>query len=424
MSVRDSHTALQDEPSEMSVAAPPPPAGISFLDFLIVLAEKKRTILTVTIATAVVAVALAFILPSSYTATSTLLTPQQNTSLTATLASQLGSMAGMAALAGGSGFGLRNPNDVYVAMLKSRTVEDAMVQRYGLMSEYHKRFPTDARRAFERHAKVDGNAKDSLIHISVRDGDPVRAAMLTNGYVEEFRSLSEHLAITEAAQRRLFFERELEDAKNSLANAEEALKETEQKTGVIQLDSQARALIESAASLRAQITAKQVQIEAMQTYATGENAQLIQAQSELQSLRAQMAKLGGSESGNEIIVPKGKVTEAGVEYVRKFRDVKYYETIFGILARQFEAAKLDEARQGAIIQVVDVAVTPDKRSFPKRALFLIVGFAAGLILGISIAFTQRAWRQILNDPEGSRRVGELAAKLGVSRFNREESRAH
>jgi len=385
MSVRDSHTALQDEPSVVSVAFIP--SGISFLDFLVILAEKKRTILIVTLATVVLAVGLAFILPPSYTATVTLLTPQQNTSLSATLASQLGSVSGMAALAGGSGFGLRNPNDVYVAMLKSRTVEDAMVQHFGLMSEYNKHFPTDARRALERHAKVDGNAKDGLIHVSVEDRDPVRAATLANGYVEQFRKLSEHLAITEAAQRRLFFQRELEDSKNNLENAEEALKETEQKTGVIQLDSQARALIEAAASLRAQITAKQVQIEAMQTYATGENAQLVQAQSELQSLRAQMAKLGGSESGDELIVPKGKVTEAGLDYMRKFRDVKYYETIFEILARQFEAAKLDEARQGAMIQVVDVAVPPDRRSFPKRGLIVMLALVVGLLIGIGVALS-------------------------------------
>jgi uncharacterized protein involved in exopolysaccharide biosynthesis len=368
------------------VAFSPSTDGIPFLDLLIVLAERKRTILTVTLATVVLAVGLAFILPPSYTATVTLLTPQQNTSLSATLASQLGSVAGMAALAGGSGL-LRNPNDVYVAMLTSRTVEDAMVQRYGLMSEYNKHFPTDARLAFERHAKVAANVKDGMIHISVEDRDPVRAATLANGYVEQFRNLSEHLAITEAAQRRLFFQRELEDAKNNLENSEEALKETEQKTGVIQLDSQARALIEAAASLRAQITAKQVQIEAMQTYATGENAQLIQAQSELQSLRAQMAKLGGSDNGSELIVPKGKVTEAGVEYIRKFRDVKYYETIFEILARQFEAAKLDEARQGAMIQVVDVAVPPDRRSFPKRGRFAVLGFVVGLVMGIGLALS-------------------------------------
>ena len=314
----------------------------SLLDLLIVLAERKNVIFWVTATFAIVAIVVSLLLPQRYTATVLLLPPQQNSSIGAALASQLGNLGGMAALAGGS-LGLKNPNDMFVGMLKSRTVEDAMVQQFGLMQEYHKSYLSDARRVFEKRTSVDGSAKDGLIHISVEDRDPRRAADLANGYVVQFRTQSQHLAITEASQRRLFFEQELEQAKNNLANAEEALKQTEQTTGLIQLDSQARALIESAASLRAQVAAREVQIQGMQTYATGENAQLVQAQRELEGMRAQLAKLGGSadSSGGELLVPKGRVPEAGLEYVRKLRDVKYNETIFDILARQFEIAKLD-----------------------------------------------------------------------------------
>jgi len=124
-------------------------------------------------------------------------------------------------------------------MLQSRTVEDAMVKHFGLMQEYRKRYLSDARKAFEGHATVDGSGKDGMIHISVEDHDPRRAAELANGYVDQFRDLSQHLAISEASQRRLFFQQELEQAKNNLANAEEALKQTELTTGVIQPDSQA-----------------------------------------------------------------------------------------------------------------------------------------------------------------------------------------
>jgi uncharacterized protein involved in exopolysaccharide biosynthesis len=276
---------------------------------------------------------------------------------------------------------------MYVAMFKSRTVEDAMVQHFGLMQEYRAKYPSDARKAFENYAVVDGSAKDGMIHISVQDHDPRRAADLANGFVDQFRLQSQHLAITEASQRRLFFEQQLEQAKDNLANAEEAMKETEQQTGVIQLDSQARALIESAESLRAQVAAKEVQLQGMRTYATGENSQVVQAQQELDSMRAQLAKLGGSEdsASGGIIVPKGQVPEAGLEYVRKLRDVKYNETIFDILARQFEVAKLDEAKQGALIQVVDPAVPPDRRSFPKRTLIVLGATIAGLLAGISLA---------------------------------------
>jgi uncharacterized protein involved in exopolysaccharide biosynthesis len=388
---------------------------ISLLDLLIVLAERKHIILGVTVAFAVLAIVIALILPKQYTANVVLLPPQQGSSMGSAIASQLGNLGGMAALAGGS-LGLKSPNDMYIAMLKSRTVEDAMVQHFGLMQEYKQKYLSDTRKAFERHATIDGNGKDGLIHISIEDRDPNRAAQLANGYVDQFRKLSEHLAITEASQRRLFFEQQLEQAKNNLANAEEALKETQQKTGLIQLDSQARALIESAAALRAQIAAKEVQIQSMRTFATGENAQLIQAEQELDGLRTQLARLGGSGNIDAgLMVPKGQVPEAGLEYMRKLRDVKYYETIFDILARQFEIAKLDEAKEGALVQVVDPAVPPDKRSFPKRGMIVIAATAAGFFVGIIVAMAHALFANINLDSEQAVKFMHLKEAISIKR---------
>jgi uncharacterized protein involved in exopolysaccharide biosynthesis len=302
---------------------------------------------------------------------------------------------------------------MFVAMFKSRTVEDAMVQHFGLMQEYRAKYISDARKDFEKHATVDGSGKDGLIRISIQDRDPRRAADLANGYVDQFRLQSQHLAITEASQRRLFFEQQLEQAKDNLANAEEAMKQTEQKTGVIQLDSQAKALIESAASFRAEVAAKEVQLQGMRTYATGENSQVVQAQQELDSMRAQLARLGGSEdsASGGLIVPKGQVPEAGLEYVRKLRDVKYNETIFDILARQFEVAKLDEAKQGALIQVVDPAIPPDHRSFPKRGLIVVGATAVGFFIGLFVALFQAGFRHLKNDPEVSAKLAFLKSTL-------------
>jgi uncharacterized protein involved in exopolysaccharide biosynthesis len=389
---------------------------ISLLELLTVIAERKKVVLWTTVLFAIVSVVVSFLLPKWYTATVTLLPPQQNSSLSAAMASQLGNLGGLASLAGGS-LGLKNPNDMFVGMLRSRTVEDAMIQKFGLMQEYHQRYLSDARKAFERHVTVDGSSKDGLIHISVEARDPNRAAQLANSYVDQFRSLSEHLAITEASQRRLFFEQQLEQAKNNLANAEESLKQTEQQTGLIQLDSQARALIESAASLRAQIAAKEVQIQSLQTFATRENSQLVQAQQELESLRAQLAKLGGSEEGADagLLVPRGKVPGAGLEYVRKLRDVKYYETIFEILARQFEAAKLDEAKQGAVIQVLDAAVPPDKKSFPPRVLIALVSTLTGFLVGILIALIITGLNKMKGDIEAADQIGRLRSALEFGR---------
>jgi len=152
---------------------------------------------------------------------------------------------------------------------------------------------------------------------------------------------------------------------------------------VLQIDSQARALIESAAVLRAQVVAKQVEIEGMRSFATDDNPNLVLAKQELAALEAQLNRVAGSQQdlGSDINLSKGRVTQAGMEYVRRFRELKYQETVFELLAKEFEVAKLDEAREGSIIQVVDAPVVPDKKSFPPRTLIVL----ASAILSFFVA---------------------------------------
>jgi len=413
------HSELREHTDPPSVPYPEVPNRkdeISLLDLLIVLAEKKHIILWTTAIFAILAIITSLILPKRYTATVTLLPPQQNSSVGSGVASQLGSLGGFAALAGTT-LGIKNPNDMYVALFKSRTVEVAMAQRFGLMQEYRAKYLYDAAKIFESHTQVEADPKDGLIRITVDDSDARRAAALANGYVEEFRDLSQHLATTEAAQRRLFFEQQLEQAKDNLGNAEEALKQTQQTTGVLEPAGQMRALIEAATSLRAQIAAKEVEIDSMRTYETDENSQMVQAQQELQGLRTQLAKLGGSGGGPDadLMLPQGKVPEADLEYLRKVRDVKYYETMFDILARQFEVAKLDEAKQGALIQVVDAAVPPDKRSFPRRTLIVIVATLVGFVVGLIAALSLAAIQRIKKIPEVSGKLHILRDSLAFRR---------
>lgn len=408
---------MQTSDIESSVKAKPlPPQSnpgeeISLLDLLIVLAKRKRMILYTVLSFAVVAAIVSLLLPSQYTATTVILPPQSQ-SAGSSLMSQLSAMNPMASLAGG-GLGLKSPNDMSVAMFKSRTVEDAMVKRFNLQKEYRSKRVSDARGALEAHCDIQSNPKDGLIRIMVTAGNPKRAAELANGYVEEYRKFSGNLAITEASQRRLFFEQQLAQAKDNLGNAEEALKATEQKTGMIQMDSQARALIETAASLRAQIAAKEVEIQAMRSFASDQNPDLQIAEQQLAGWRAQLSHLGGGQSGSgdDLLLSKGQVPGVGIEYVRKLRDVKYYDTIFELLAKQFEMAKLDEARQGALIQIVDAAVPPDRRSFPRRSLIVILASLAGFIGAIFWVLVDASLESIKKDPEKEARLEEVKKLL-------------
>lgn len=395
---------------------------LSMLDVLVLLAQHRRVIVWTTVIAVLLAIIVSLLLPKRYTATATVLPPQQGLSLGGVLESQLsgvggssplGGLAGMAALAGSS-LGLKNPNSRFVGMFRSRVVEDPIIEQFGLMKEYHDKYLSDARKSFERRTKVDGDTKDGLIHISVEDRDPRKAAAMATAYVDGFRKLSDQLAVTDASKRKDFFQGQLEHAKDQLADAEEALKATELKTGVIEVNSQARALIETVANLRAEIAAHEMIIRGIQTYATGQNAQLIRAKQELSSLQVQLAALGGNQdTADGLIVPKGKIPGAALEYVRRLRDVKYYETIFDVLARQFELAKLEQAKQGATVQVVDPAVVPDKRSWPKRTLIVACAAFLGLLIGIVAAFWQASLERMKVDPEASSKLAILRRALSV-----------
>lgn len=349
-----------------------------FVELLTTLALAKRTIILSTLGAALAAACLSYAFRPTFTAVTTILPPQQSSSSSSALLSQISSLGSLGSLGSGS-LGLKNPLDMYVSLMKSVTVEDAMIRRFDLLNSYRVKLMSVGRTVLEQRVKIEASAKDGLIRLSVTDRNPVRAAELANGYVEEYRKFSSNLAITEAGQRRLFFQTQLETQKDNLAKSEEYLKQTEQTSGVVELDSQARSLIQSAGTLRAQIAAKEVQIASLRTYAGTENMQLLQAQQELASLKEQLSKLGGNGSGDDLLVSKGRLPQAGLDYARKLRDVKYNETLFEILARQFEMAKLDEAKEGAPVQVVDPAIVPDQKSFPTRSLFLLVGFVAGAL---------------------------------------------
>jgi uncharacterized protein involved in exopolysaccharide biosynthesis len=380
---------------------------VSLLDFLVLLAGSKRFILRLVLAAALLATIVSFLLPVRYQATILLLPPAQTSSISSALLGQLGNLGSLGALTGG--LSIKNPADMYVALLTSRTVEDAMIQRFGLQQEYDEKRISDARRDFESRTSAVAGTKDGLIHISVEDGNPKRAAELANGYVEEFRKLSASLAITEAARRRLFFEQQLQQARDNLSAAEDAMTKTEQSTGVLQIDSQARSLIESAALLRAQVVAKQVQIEGMRSFATEDNPNLVLAKQELAALQAHLNQLAGSQhdAGSGINLSKGRMTQSGMEYLNRYRELKYQETVFELLAKEFEVAKLDEAREGAIIQVVDAAVPPDKKSSPHRILIVIGVTIVSFIVAVFGVLLRQSWIRVSELPENRQRLDTI-----------------
>jgi tyrosine-protein kinase Etk/Wzc len=380
---------------------------LSFPEPLILLAKRKVFILKFTAAAAGMAVVASLLLPTTYTANAKIMPPQQNQSMSTTaLLSQLGPLAALA----GQGLGMRNPSDIYVAMLHSETVANGLIDRFSLMSVYRAKTKIDARRDLEGYTEIAAG-KDGVISISVDDRRSYwfgksasseqsrqRAAALANGYVEELEKLTKTLAVTEAGKRRAFFERETEMASEDLANAEVALKQTQEKTGLILLDPQSRAMIEGLASLRARISAQEILVQSMRSFATQENPDLKLAEEQLAAMKAQQNRLEhGQGRASFSDLPIESVPTAGLEYIRKLREVKYRETLFELLAKQFEAAKIDEARDALIVQELDKATPPEKKSGPHRGLIVISVTILGLLIAILASFFMEAWGQAKED---------------------------
>ena len=345
----------------------------------------KRVTIGSAAAVLAVGVFLFFYLPNLYRATTVIMPPQASASTASALMSQMSALG--AAAAGSSGLGIKNPNDQQIALLKSKTVEDAMINRFDLRRHYHVHYMGSARKKFERRSNTESGLKDGLIRLSINDPDPRLATEMANAWVEEYRKLTSTLAITEASQRRLFYERELEQAKADLRAAEDNLRQTQQKTGVIDIEGQDRTLLASAAAIRAEVAEKQIEIRGMRQFAAGRNPDLLRAEQELSALEGQLAIMNADahRKSGDIVVPKGNVSDSALDYTRALREVKYREAILDLLTRQFEGAKVDEARQGALIQVIDPASVPERPATRLGLMFLALLAFLAVPAGVAVA---------------------------------------
>jgi uncharacterized protein involved in exopolysaccharide biosynthesis len=386
------------EPAPRAVAAPPMPAE-SLISALTELARRKLLIAKITGIALAGGVLVSVLLPVRYTATTRIMTPQQSQSSAALLMSQLanaGNGAGslFAAAAGGGGaLGLKNPNDIYIGLLNSRPIADGVIQQFDLAKVYRSRNMTDARKKLAENTSITAE-KSGLLAISVTDKDKARSAAMANAFTAGLRSLSKTLAVSEASQRRLFYEEQLKRAKDDLVTAESAFQQVQQKRGLVQLDAQAKAMIAGLADLRAQVAAKQVELQAMRSYSTERNPDVQLAEHELASLQDEVARLDQrSRSGQPGNLGLGDLSGSGLDYLTAEHELQYRQILFDLLLKQYDAARLDEAKYATVVQVVESAIPPDKKSSPPRAAIVLIVTFFGLLGACSyvllVDFTQR-----------------------------------
>ena len=381
---------------------------IRMVDILIAMARQKTLLISMPIIGGAIALVITLMLKPVFTSSVVLLPPQQQSSGMSSVLGQLGGLGGMA----GGLASLKNPGDLYIGMLQSRTVADILIDRFKLKERYGTSTMARTRKTLENSTKI-GAAKSGLITIDVEDHDSQMAADLANAYVKELTLMTETMAVSEASRRRVFFARQLESAKDKLSDAEVNLKKVQEATGMIELVGQVKGLIANTAQLQGTIAAKEVQLSSMRSFATANNPELIRVQDEIRGLNDQLFKLnkGQLSKNGDIAIPTGKIPEVSVEYIRSLRDVKYYETIFELLAKQFEMAKIDEAKDANLIQVLDKALPAEKKSGPKSQLIVLGGILGGALLGVILAlFRDFLHRSKLQNPD-EQRWQELRAAL-------------
>ncbi len=403
--------AIMPPTTEYSPPREATPVGIEFdlLDLLLVMAQRKNTIILTSVIGMFITTGLVLLMHPVFTAKAMVLPPQQGQSSSGLL-SQLGSFA---ALAGLGSSGQKDPNDLYLAVLQSNTVADGLIKRLNLMAAYKVTKLTDARRMLAANSKFVSE-RGGMISITVKDGDPHLAAKIANAYVDELHDINSRLIIGEAGVRRNFFSQQMALEKDRLTDAEIALQQTEEKTGAVSPMGQTGLVISQVAALQSQIISREVQLDALRTSSTDQNPDVIRLNTEIAGLRQQMSGLEALQKGRkpgDISLTSRSLPEDQVAYLRKQRDVQYHTFIFDLIARQFEAARMDEAKASPLIQVLDPAEAPERKSGPFRALWTLTGLILGFIFGCIRVVSSYVHSRVVADPDNAAKLAQFRRAL-------------
>jgi uncharacterized protein involved in exopolysaccharide biosynthesis len=336
---------------------------ISLLDLLQVVADNLRLLVLGPLVVGLLALGISFLVTPTFTATTRFLVPQGQ-SASAAMMQSLGALSGLAGAAG-----LKSPGDQFVSFIKSDSVQNALVDRFKLQDRYEQKFRTETRKQLAKNATIASNAKDGIITVEVDDFEPKFAAELANGHVQELQKLLSRLAVTEAQQRRLFFEKLIAKTKDNWIKAEQDLKATGVNSSSLKLSPMTA--LEGVAKIRAAVTAQEIKLSTMRGYLSDAAPDFKQAQTELAALKQQLSILERQDTESS-----AGPNAAQNDYIAKYREYKYNETLFELFSKQYEIARIDEGREGATIQIIDTAEAPEHKSKPKKALVAVIATLA------------------------------------------------
>lgn len=359
--------------------APQPPSSrddtISLTELVNALSSRWRLLALCTVVAGAVGAGASFAMRPIFTARTVILPPQQQQSAAASALSSLGTLAG---LAGGT---IKSPAEQYISLMYSATVTDRVIDQFKLMAVYGEKYRSDTHKALEKNVAISAGKKDGLITVEVDDTDPKRAADIANAFVDGLRDMTNTLAVSEAQQRRAFFEGKLRETQQQLTAAQIALQASGYNPDAIKAEPISAA--QNYARLRAEVTTGEARLISLRRVRADSAPEVQQQEAVLSTLREELARLERTEKPSQ--------ASEGTDYITKVREFKYQEALFELFTRQYEAARVDESREGGLVQVVDAATPPDKKSRPRRALVALGGSLAGLLLA-SLGVVARATR--------------------------------
>jgi uncharacterized protein involved in exopolysaccharide biosynthesis len=361
---------------------------INLVRFWVALKRRRMLVFACAAGGAILGTALAFFLPVKYDATARFFPPAPKESTGA-----LGLLSP----------GRSNSSDRYLGLMGSRSVADDVIEHQHLMEYFHAKTLSQARAMLDSMSTIKTD-KDQFVTVTVRANEAQTALNIAREYMNALQRLDSSLTATESQHRREFFEEPIEQEKNKLADAEEALKLGQEKTGMVMPEAQVRLGVSAIADLNQQIAVLQARLAALRTGGTEQNPQVIELSSQIASLQAEVARMRQKTEGHGND-PATKMPELTLEVERRTRDVKYHETLFEILSRQYENARVEQAYTPGI-ELVDPPKLPDQKSWPPRKLLMALGLFLGGLLGAGYVVLSEAnflgrWKQYISEQEAA-----------------------
>ncbi|MBI1911528.1 MAG: lipopolysaccharide biosynthesis protein [Deltaproteobacteria bacterium] len=360
---------------------------IDLLDYWRVLKKRRNLIAYIIGASLVIAVVLCLALPKYYIARASVMPPKDDSMLQGITSELSGSLGGLASLAGAD-----TPADLWVGILKSRNVKDAIIKKFGLMEAYDMDTIQDTLEELEENVAIEKSEDDDIVSVTVEDKDPVKAANMANAYIQELDRINRGSVMTSGHRTRSFIEKRLQEAKTELQAIEGALKHFQERNKAVKLDDQSKAIIESIGELKGQLMAKEVELDTLQSYAAPTNPRVQLLKTSIDGLKKKLRELEAGRgtkanpSARDVFIPTDRIPGLTLEYATLLRDGKIQETVFELLTQQYEMARIQEVKDTPTVQILDYATPPDKEAKPKETHIFAFAFAGGILFSVFTAF--------------------------------------